>query len=611
MWKFRTLTEGELERSPHEEEFFNVGDIDKATSVVREVIQNSLDAKSPNSHPVHVKFLFGTHQKVSDDLYYKDLITHIGSCGLPPTDYPTATEIRFLTIEDFGTTGLDGPINREQIAVSGSGNYYNFWWCEGKSLKTGHRMGRWGLGKTAFHVASTLRTFWGLTVRYDDKRELLVGKTLLKTHVLNGIWYDYYGYFSGPGYVPIEDSNQIEVFRNKFGVSRKHEPGFSLVIPLPAEEIDHDAIVRSVIIHYFFPIIKDILSVEVASKSSLTLLDSSTLREVAKRQNWSESSWKDRSVDSLMDFLEDAATIPDSEIIKLTMPIGTPQFNEGLFGDKLDEARDRYAKNKLVALDVPIRIRPVGKLEVDSPFQIYLRKDDSLQKADEFYIREGITISEINNLRNRRVRGLLSAQEEGVCSFLGDCESPAHTDWKERTEGFKERYHSAISTLRFIKQSMVSAVRTLDQPAPGLYEDLLQDIFFIPKPVEIEDENKHLKPQKPDIKARPRLFDVIKLQGGFQVSLEKKDIKIPTQVTVRVAYDTRRGNPLSRYHPLDFNLADTSMQVDIAGGVVLERIHNRIKAKVDKPDFALSVTGFDQNRDVIVDIQEALDEAKI
>ncbi|MDP2920632.1 MAG: hypothetical protein Q8O43_10510 [Dehalococcoidia bacterium] len=408
MWKFRKLTEGELERSPHEAEFFNVGDIDKATSVVREVIQNSLDARLPNNHPVRVKFLFGTHEKSDDDVYYKELLPHIQSSGLLPARYSTASEVHFLTIEDFGTTGLDGSISREQIAAAGSGNYYNFWWCEGKSQKTGHRMGRWGLGKTSFHVASMLRTFWGFTIRYDDKRELLLGKALLETHVMDGAWYDYYGYFSGPGYAPIEDRTQIEAFQSKFGVSRKQEPGFSLVIPFPSEEIDHDAIVRSVIIHYFFPVIKDMLVVEVASKSSLTILDSSTLREIAKKQNWSDSPWKDRSVDSLMEFLEDAVTMPDAERMKLLMPSGTPQLNEGLFGDRLDEARERYAGNKLVALEVPVKIRPVGQPEIDSFFQVYLRKDEDLQKADEFYIREGITISEINNLRNRRVRGLLS-----------------------------------------------------------------------------------------------------------------------------------------------------------------------------------------------------------
>lgn len=296
--------------------------------------------------------------------------------------------------------------------------------------------------------------------------------------------------------------------------------------------------------------------------------------------------------------------MPESERIKLPVPSGTPQFNEGLFGDRLDEARERYANRKIVALDVPVKIHPVGQSEISSFFQVYLQKDENLQKADEFYIREGITISEINNLRNRRVRGLLSAQDGGVCTFLGDCESPAHTDWKERTEGFKEKYHSAVSTLRYIKNSVVSVVRILDQPTPGLYTDLLQDIFFVPTPFEVKEDTQ-VKPPKPEIPARPRLFDINRMAGGFHVGLAKKEIKLPIQAMVRVAYDTRRGNPFSRYHQLDFNLADTALHVDIAGGVITERIQNKIKATIEKPDFSLNVTGFDQHRDIIVDIREA------
>jgi len=605
MWKFRKLTAGELERSPREAEFFNVGDIDKAASIVREVVQNSLDARLTNSQTVRIKFLFGAHPKSNDDPYYAELIPHIESSGLLPAGYPSISEVPFLTIEDFGTTGLDGPINREEIGLSGGGNYYNFWWCEGKSQKTGHHLGRWGLGKTAFHVASMLRTFWGYTVRNDDKRELLLGKTLLKTHVLGGDWYDYYGYYSGSAYAPVEDTAELKAFRDKFSISRKMESGLSLVIPFPYEEIDHDSIVRSVIIHYFFPIIKDMLAVEVVSKSSLTTLDSSTLRDTAKKQNWNDSSWKGRAVDSLMEFLEDAVTMPEAERIKLPVPSGTQQFNEGLFGDRLDEARERYASGKIVALDVPVKIHPVGKPEINSFFQVYLQKDENLQKADEFYIREGITISEINNLRNRRVRGLLSAQDEGVCTFLGDCESPAHTDWKERTEGFREKYHSAVPTLRYIKSSIVSAVRILDQPAPGLYTDLLQDIFFIPAPLKGKG-NGQVKPPEPDIPVSPGLFNISKISGGFRVRLAEKETKLPLKAMFKVAYDTRRGNPFSRYHPLDFDLSDSAMHTDIKGGVITEKVHNRIEATVEKPDFSISVTGFDQHRDIIVDVREVV-----
>jgi len=43
MWKFKRVEPGEPERDPHEPEFFRLKN--PAEALVREVIQNSLDAK--------------------------------------------------------------------------------------------------------------------------------------------------------------------------------------------------------------------------------------------------------------------------------------------------------------------------------------------------------------------------------------------------------------------------------------------------------------------------------------------------------------------------------------------------------------------------------------
>ena len=123
MWKFRKLTEGEPERDPHEAEFFNVGDIDKAASLVREVIQNSLDAKLPAQDNVRVRFTFSKHDENENDSHYSNLIPHVGSCGLLPQDYVSSHPIPFLTVEDFGTTGLDGPVSREEFKDVDGGVY--------------------------------------------------------------------------------------------------------------------------------------------------------------------------------------------------------------------------------------------------------------------------------------------------------------------------------------------------------------------------------------------------------------------------------------------------------------------------------------------------------
>ena len=604
MWKFRPLTEGELERSPHEAEFFNVGDIDKAASLTREIIQNSLDARMPGHDSVHVRFIFGRHKKLDGDIYYDGLIPHIESCNLLPKRYLTEDNISFLTIEDFKTSGLNGPITRDEVKGGEGGNYYNFWWCEGKSQKAGTSAGRWGLGKIAFHVASDLRSFWGLTVRQNDRREVLLGKSLLKSHFYNGAMFDYYGYFAGDAYTPIEKRDILEEFHNKFALTRNGEPGLSIVIPMPSPEISCDAIIRSVIIHYFFPIMRGMLVVEVIDTGTAVLLNGSTLREIARNQDWRNSAWEDRAVDSLMEFLEDAVKMPEANIISLQMPVGTPRIREELFGNQLSEARKRFSENELVYIRVPVKIHPQGRPETDSYFEVLLRRDDSLSRPDEFYVRAGITISEIRKLGNRRVRALLSAHDEAVCTFLGDCESPAHTDWKERTEGFQEKYHGAMRTLRFIKSSMADILRILDQPPPGIERDFLRDVFFIPEDVEqLKPDDVTPSPPPPPPPA-PRKFEIGRIAGGFRVTLSDKAVTLPLQVRVTVAYDIRRGNPFSHYHPMDFQLTSDVITKAVNGGTITETGNNHLQVTVNQHDFELRVTGFDQRRDLIVDIRE-------
>ena len=310
MWKFRVIEREHPERHPREAEFFNVGDLDAASSLVREIIQNSLDAKLPSEEKVHVSFTFGEHRPLDNKKYYDELIPHLTSSSLLPDQYSNDSQIPFLTIEDFGTSGLDGTI-WDEINEKASSNYYNFWRREGMSHKHGQSAGRWGVGKIVYHVASALRSFWGLTVRNDDKRKLLLGKSLLMPH-----WhsdekkYDYSGYFTGQDSEPINDMELLQDFCSQFAISRNEQTGLSIVIPMCVKEITPDSITKNIIIHYFFPIIKEMLTVEINFGESSVILNESTIRDIALKQDWEETSWRNRNIDSLMSFVEDAATKP-------------------------------------------------------------------------------------------------------------------------------------------------------------------------------------------------------------------------------------------------------------------------------------------------------------
>ncbi|MFA4851788.1 MAG: hypothetical protein WC599_04655, partial [Bacteroidales bacterium] len=290
-WKFRIPQESEVNQDPIEGEFFTTQDVgDFADALVRESIQNSLDAKLPDNKDaesvVTVRFYFSGKTNANDvhirkhpffnGIYYHILSSDNGlnKQGLPIFSEPT----QYLVIEDFQTVGLDGSITENDDPKTDSPlghNFYWFWRNVGRSGKKGSERGKWGLGKTVFSASSTINTFFGLTNRYDDNKNFLMGLSVLKTHHLQSVPtvkrypYGYFGIFENENdeyfSVPTEDENIIEEFRKTFNLNRfkRTSSGLSVVIPFPRKEINSKAIIQSVLRQYFHPIISGNLIVEV------------------------------------------------------------------------------------------------------------------------------------------------------------------------------------------------------------------------------------------------------------------------------------------------------------------------------------------------------------
>jgi len=574
--------------------------------VVRESIQNSLDAKLPSSKNVLVRFSLKSKSLPKFFDYYSELIPHVESCGFN-FNPETKKEFKFLVIEDFGTIGLDGPITRTELKSQGKSNYYNFWWREGISLKEGRDAGRWGLGKTVFFISSELRSFWGYTIRNNDNRELLLGKALLKSHQFEGNQYDYYAYFSVEDNHPIESQDFIREFKKRFDITRKDEPGLSIIIPYPVEDISTNALIRAVIQHYFYPIIKGTLIVEVEDNSHTFTIDHQSIFELAKKQNWKETSWENHSVESILFFIYNSVKTEDNNFFTLENYEGAPKISEVLFGNNLESAQKRFNENYLVPLHIPVKIESIDGSIQESYFRAFIQKDETLSRPEEFYVRSGILISEIKMIRGN-VRALLTAEDEVVAKFLGDSESPAHTDWKERTESFKQKYKLATYTLRFIRSSIRDLIKILDIPPPGIDKDFLKEIFNIPNEVgkklgELSSDEFLTDPITKD-----DTFNIQKITGGFKVSINKKEQFKPINAHLEVAYNTKRGNPFSKYDIWDFALSLEHKGVnyinpEIIGGRITRIVENFMMFNIENPNFALKITGFDPNRELVVSLK--------
>ena len=179
---FRRLGDGEMDRPPTQRDQFNNDDVELVDALVRESLQNSLDAAAEEK----VRVRFSLHRP--DDagrgallaqLDLEQLRKRLRACAIDPDSIAFA-DPKLLVIEDFGTTGLTGSwgsMDKEPFS--------DFWRRMGKSHKAGKSLGRWGLGKLVFSSSSEARIFFGLTVRKTDPElQLLMGQAVLTTHDL-------------------------------------------------------------------------------------------------------------------------------------------------------------------------------------------------------------------------------------------------------------------------------------------------------------------------------------------------------------------------------------------------------------------------------------------
>ncbi len=78
----------------------------------------------------------------------------------------------------------------------------------------------------------------------------------------------------------------------------------------------------------------------------------------------------------------------------------------------------------------------------------------------------------------------------------------------------------------------------------------------------------------------------------------------PSELTLKVAYGVRRGNPFTRYNRADFLLGRGGIDFDFDGCTLLGTRDNEIQVRIDRDDFRIAVTGFDTaHRDLEVDVK--------
>ena len=628
-WSFLPWREGDIHSNPFSDEFFSSDSI--AASLVREPIQNSLDARA-GSEPVLVRYTFSVANRLPSERsrqWFSGLWPHLRSKDAGLRSAPTEEEpVTYLLIEDFGTVGLGGdPLQLRNVAsVNHRNDFFYFWRNLGRSGKSDMERGRWGLGKSVFSAASRIQTIFGLTVRASDQRTILYGQSVLGTHDTESGHFTSYGFFgqlrdagtSNELALPVEASDLISEFVRDFSLSRSAEAGLSVIVPHPELDLIPSEIVRESIFHFYYPILSGDLVVEVVDERGVTRLARDTLRQVAQTLRFDgRSKVTPETLHELFDMAEVIQRSSEGELVKLSTDKNDKvgKWREEHFPQPASaDARLRFNRGEIVGFRVPLTVRPVVGDARSTYFDAFFQRTPSLMRGDYQFIRQGIRISNVKTATHRGVRAMFVASDPVICGFLGDAEDPTHTKWEQRNRHFQNKYDDGVSLLKFVMQSLGSIAEYLLEAQAGMDADLLSSIFFVDLTDRAEPRQevgtRDVRGRTPfnrfavEVHSSHEAFTLSRTEGGFKIGPNPSSNTVPLGLDIQVAYEVRRGDPFRKYSLLDFDLKTKPIEVLTKGADVKTQESNRLFVSITNPEFAVLVEGFDRQRDIRVRVAE-------
>jgi hypothetical protein len=597
---FRRLSDGEMDRPPTQRDQFNNDDVELVDALVRESLQNSLDAAAEET----VRVRFSLHrpedagrETLLSQLDLEQLRKRLRACAIDSDSIAFANP-KLLVIEDFGTTGLTGSwtsMDKEPFS--------DFWRRMGKSHKAGKSLGRWGLGKLVFSSSSEARIFFGLTVRKTDPELLLLmGQAVLTTHDLDEQRFDSHGFFCRLSettmQLPIIDADEVNGFAAACGVSRTHEPGLSIVVPYVIGTITEQRIVQAVLRNYFFPILLGRLVVTVGAVK----IDADTFAGLARAHGGARFA-----NGALAQFIGAMRSVRKNEITPHVLP--STWVNTGMaiaLGDHAKALRERYQAGECLCVRAPLLLKQKDGKELHTKFDLFLQK--ASDDGDTLFVRDTIVLpAESKYFRGYRTLAALVADDKPICTFLGDAENPAHTSWSASAEKVTSEWRNPSARLKEVRAALQQCYDEIVSSLEALDPNALIDFFS----AKTESGARSVRPRGPVIRPpnpnppppTEKAYRLIRLKGGFAIrgGASLKPEQLPLTIRVRAAYDVLRGNPFSKHDPLDFDFSKNELEVKATGANASAQSPSALVIKASSRDFEVTVSGFDVRRDLIIE----------
>ena len=215
--------------------------------LVREIIQNSLDACLEDSKCVDININTGKFDTYQLNSKFGDVGTRIYKKYEKEINENRINS--FIAFSDKNTTGLTGPINKEEIENNQYGKFMNLVFNIGKAQAIEGSGGSWGYGKTVYYrVGIGLVGFYTrikegneyksrlILALVENENDGTIISTLDTNKVKTGIMW--FGRNRENGLYPIVDENEINEFLNIFNLKpyKDDETGTTIIIPYIDEE---------------------------------------------------------------------------------------------------------------------------------------------------------------------------------------------------------------------------------------------------------------------------------------------------------------------------------------------------------------------------------------
>ena len=362
----------------------------RVESFVREDLQNRVDAiRDDHDGPVRcvIRWLGLPKRLISKyfpEQFQDELVESTLSQVANPVDREVrekkirglfaSTSFHVLVIEDFGTTGLNGPVNSKiPVKEEGKPLYHptNALTCflrrNGRSGKTGKSLGGAGLGRHVYYMASEISAKLVYTVPTDvrvvrDRKlvdivaePMFFGQSLqneLERHV-EGKEETYCGYlhltapesldgFAVPYGVQGKGRDVADQARKDFRLVRKSgDPGCSIIIPFPKASISPESLRDTIVAEFALSILAGELEVELQEE----MIDSESILELSSNDN----------VNTTNRFLMEARVArPDCQLRITPDQLGRELRAADIDGEVLTHLAERFQSEDLVCVEVEV-----------------------------------------------------------------------------------------------------------------------------------------------------------------------------------------------------------------------------------------------------------------